>query len=153
MARSPRRLCWAASSAVRPALEEAARRLEAAEHELDLFVTNPQLLTLLGQAKFLQGVEARQRALDGARATLAELRSQSALASELIEGDLLRAWPSLTLQEKRRLLHGFLDRVVLRRANGRGKSPVPVAERTQIVLVGNVLLGDSPDGREPLPTR
>ena len=82
----------------------------------------------------------RQRELDEARQQLAELRSQSALASELADGDLLEAWPTLTLSERRRLLHGLLDRVVLRRADGRGKSSVPLVERTQIVLRGNVPL-------------
>lgn len=123
--------------------EEAARTVEAAEHELDLFVTNPQLLTTIGQDKFMQGVDARQRALDEARAELAELRSQSALASELTSGDLLAAWPELTLQERRRLLHGLLDRVVLKRSAGRGTKATPVNERTQIVLRGNVLLEPS----------
>jgi hypothetical protein len=93
----------------------------------------------------MQGVDARQRALDEARQDLAELRSQSALASELTSGDLLAAWPELALQEKRRLLHGLLDRVELRRSAGRGRKATPVAERTQIVLHGNVLLGSDGD--------
>ena len=67
----------------------------------------------IGEEKFLEGVEARQRALDEARETLAELRTQSTLADELADGDLLQAWPTLTVQEKRRLLHGLLDRVVV----------------------------------------
>ena len=126
------------------ALEAASRAVADAEHELDLFITNPKLLTMLGEAKFLEGVDARQRALDEARATLAELRHQSTLAEELADGDLLKAWPTLTIQEKRRLLHGLLDRVVVTRAQGRGKNANPVPERTQIVLRGNVLLGESP---------
>jgi site-specific DNA recombinase len=126
-------------------IEEAARKLAAAEHELDLFVTNPQLLSTIGQEKFVQGVDARQRALDEARQDLAKLRSQSALASELTSGDLLAAWPELTLQEKRLLLHGLLDRVVLTRSAGRGRKATPVDERTQIVLRGGVLLGSDAD--------
>jgi site-specific DNA recombinase len=121
-------------------IEEAARKVADAEHELDLFVTNPQLLTTIGQDKFMQGVDARQRALDGARDELAELRSQSVLASEVTSGDLLAAWPELTTQERRRLLHGLLDRVVLKRSAGRGAKATPIGERTQIVLRGNVLL-------------
>jgi DNA invertase Pin-like site-specific DNA recombinase len=122
------------------ALEEAARTVSDAEHELDLFVTNPKLLTMLGETKFLDGVAARQRALDDAREALTELRTQSTLADELADGDLLKAWPTLTTQEKRRLLHGLLERVVVTRARGRGKHANPIAERTQIVLRGNVLL-------------
>jgi site-specific DNA recombinase len=121
-------------------IEQAAQAVAEAEHELDLFIGNPKLLSLLGEQKFLEGVEVRQRELDEARQRLAELRSQSALASELADGDLLEAWPTLSLPERRRLLHGLLDRVVLRRADGRGKAGVPLVERTQIVLRGNVLL-------------
>jgi site-specific DNA recombinase len=127
------------------ALEEASRVVGEAEHELDLFVMNPKLLTMLGEDKFLEGVEARQRVLDEAREALAELRKQSSLAEELADGDLVRAWPTLTIQEKRRLLHGLLDRVVVVRAHGRGRHANPVSERTQIVLRGNVLLGENPD--------
>ena len=87
----------------------------------------------------------RQRELDEERQQLAELRSQSALASELADGDLLEAWLTLDLPERRRLLHGLLDRVVLRRADGRRreKGGIALAERTQIVLRGNVLLEPS----------
>jgi site-specific DNA recombinase len=128
-------------------IEQAAQAVSEAEHELDLFIGNPKLLSLLGEQKFLEGVEVRQRELDEARQRLVELRSQSALASELADGDLLEAWPTLDLSERRRLLHGLLDRVVLRRAKGRGKSGAPLDERAQIVLRGNVLL--EPAGSDP----
>jgi site-specific DNA recombinase len=129
-------------------IDTAARALEEAEHELDLFINNPKLMTLLGEQKFLQGVEARQQALDQARAELAALRSQEELASELGDGDLLRAWPELSVQEKRRLMHGLLDRIVLTRADRRGRHARPIAERTQIVLRGNVLLSPTPDKQQ-----
>ena len=128
-------------------IEQAAQAVAEAEHELDLFIGNPKLLSVLGEQKFLEGVEVRQRELDEARQRLAELRSQGALASELADGDLLEAWPTLDLPKRRRLLHGLLDRVVLRRADGRGKGGVPLGGRTQIVLRGNVLL--EPDGSDP----
>ena len=70
--------CWWRSRrrrAARPGrrrLRSRSRRPHApssdAEHELDLFVTNPKLLTLLGEQQFVEGVEARQHALDQARA-------------------------------------------------------------------------------------
>lgn len=124
------------------ALDRTRRRLEEAEHELDLFLSSPRLLTILGEDKVVEGVEVRQRVLDEARHELAELSAQSSVIQELTSGDLLEAWPTLTIQEKRKLLHGLLERVVLRRANGRGKNAAPVSERTQIVLRGNVLLND-----------
>ena len=120
-------------------IDDAARSVTDAEHELDRFITNPKLLTLLGEDRFVHGVEARQLALDEARATLATIRQNHLLADELTDGRLLDAWPTLTIQEKRRLLHGLLDRVVLRRVDAR-REKVPLADRTQIVLRGNVLL-------------
>ncbi len=127
-------------------LEEAQRRLEQAEHELDQFVTDTTLLSLLGKKKFLQGVEARQRAFEQARAELGTLKARSELPVELTSGDLLQAWPGLSVEEKRRLLHGLLDRVLLRRADRRVKYASPtVPARTQIILRGNVLLGNNPD--------
>jgi len=124
------------------ALEDAQRAVADAEHELDLFIGNPKLLTLIGEEKFLEGVDVRQHALDDARTSLAELRTQSAFSDELADGDLLKAWPELSAQDKRRLLHGLLDRVVVTRARGRGKNANPVSERAQIVLRGNLLLND-----------
>lgn len=124
-------------------IEVAARSVTEAEHELDLFVNNPKLLSLLGEQKFLEGLETRQRALDDARAALAETRSQSALAEELGDGDLLAAWPALKVQERRRLMHGLLDGVVVTRADRRGRHARPIGERTQVVLRGgSILEGD-----------
>jgi site-specific DNA recombinase len=129
------------------AIEASSRAVAEAEHELDLFVTNPKLLTILGEQKFTDGLEVRQGALDEARQMLGELRRQSDLATELADGNLLRAWPTLSTQEKRQLMHGLLDRVVIRRARGRGRHSDPVSERTQIVLRGNVPLSTAPARR------
>jgi DNA invertase Pin-like site-specific DNA recombinase len=127
------------------ALDTAARAGEEAEHELNVFVNTPRLLTILGEERFLEGVESRQQALDRARQELAQMRKQSTLADELADGDLLSAWPTLSVQEKRRLMHGLLDCVIVTRATGRGRHADPISDRTQIILRGNVLLTDDPD--------
>ena len=49
------------------------------------------------------------------------------------------------MEEKRQLMHGLFDRVIVSRADRRDRQPVPKGERTQIVLRGNVLLGPKPD--------
>jgi site-specific DNA recombinase len=121
-------------------IERASGEVAEAEHELDLFVNSPKLLGLLGEAKFVEGVEVRQRALDDARQQLSELRSQSTLADELADGNLLEAWPTLTIQERRRLLHGLLDQVIVTRATRRGKAREPAADRSQIILRGGIPL-------------
>ena len=123
-------------------LEERQRDVEAAEHELDLFVNNPRLLTILGEAKFVEGVESRQHAVDQARAQLAKLRTQTSVISDLPEGDVLKAWPDLTVIEKRYLLHSLLDQVELTNAGGkRGRAAPPIGTRTRIVLRGAMELG------------
>jgi hypothetical protein len=122
-------------------VEAAARDVEDAEHELDLFVNNPKLLSVIGEQKFLEGVEVRQQALDGARTQLAEAKTRTALADELADGDLLRAWPTLTVPERRRLMNGLLDQVVLTQADRRGRHARPVGERTAILLRGGTRLG------------
>lgn len=122
------------------AIEAAARAVDEAEHELDLYINNPKLLSLLGETKFLEGAETRQTALDQTRQELTQLRQQSSLAAELADGDLLAAWPDLTVQQKRRLMHGLLDEVVLTRAHGRGRHANPISERTTILLRGSIFL-------------
>jgi site-specific DNA recombinase len=121
-------------------IEAAAREVAEAEHELDLFVSNPKLLSLLGESRFVEGVEVRQLALDEAQRVFAQVRSHSALAEELADGDLLAAWATLTVPEKRRLMHGLLEQVVVTRAEGRGRHANPISERTEIILRGSVQL-------------
>ncbi len=100
----------------------------------------PEAALLLGEQKFVEGVEARQGALDEGRRASAEAQLQAALTSEIGDGDLLRAWPSLSVREKRRLMHGLLDRVVVQRADRGGRHARPISDRTQIILRGNLLL-------------
>jgi site-specific DNA recombinase len=121
-------------------IEAAARAVEEAEHELDRFVNNPKLLSVLGESRFLEGVEVRQQALDEARTALSEARSRSSLVEELGDGNLLRSWPTLTIQERRRLMHGLLEQIVVSRARGRGRTAEPIAKRTQILLRGGTYL-------------
>jgi hypothetical protein len=125
-------------------LEEAQRTLEAAEHELELYLTG-NLVSVIGEQRFLAGVKSRQQAIDTARERMVEARSQASLIGELTDGDLLRSWPSLSTQEKRQLLHGLLDRVVLSRAGARGRAAPPIGSRTEIILRGNVLLEPPPE--------
>jgi hypothetical protein len=63
--------------------------------------------------------------------------------SAVMDGDLLRAWQAgeLTPLERRAIVAGMVDRVILYRANQSGKkTSADIAERVQIVLKGNELL-------------
>jgi site-specific DNA recombinase len=117
-------------------LESAINAVTGAEHELDLFVNNATVLTTIGERRFTEGVRVRQDALDAARADLIHARTQATFAEELADGDLLEAWPALSMQEKRSLMHGLIDRVNLSRATGAGQARTPVQERTEIILRG-----------------
>jgi DNA invertase Pin-like site-specific DNA recombinase len=121
-------------------LEQARRRVEQAEHELDLYLAEPLLLTTLGKEKFLEGAQARRQALEEALAALEQLRAKSELGEELVSGDLLATWPNLSPQDRRRLLHGLLEKVVLSRSGSRGRAATPIAKRTRIVLRGGATL-------------
>jgi site-specific DNA recombinase len=117
-------------------IDEAQRDVEAAEHELTLFLET-DLVSTIGVRAFQQGVKARQERVDDARERVAALRVQAVVAEDVLHGDLLEAWPELTTPERRQLMHGLLDRVVLMRSDGRSRATVkPLSERTTIVLRG-----------------
>jgi site-specific DNA recombinase len=121
-------------------IEEAQREAEAAEHELMLYLET-DLVSTIGQAAFRQGVKARQERLDEAREKVAALRAQAVVAEDVLTGDLLEAWPQLSVPERRQLMHGLLEKVVLVRSDGRNKATLkPIGERTTIVLKGGQLL-------------
>lgn len=125
-------------------IDEAQRAVVDADHELLLFLET-DLISEIGQAAFSKGVRARQEKLDQARERLSALRAQAVVSEELLAGDLLEAWPDLTTPEKRQLLHGLLEKVVLTRSDGRRRAThKPLEERTTIVLRGGQVL-------EPLP--
>jgi Recombinase zinc beta ribbon domain/Recombinase len=116
-------------------IDKAARLLAEAEHELELYLAT-DLISTVGQEAFLQGVTVRQKRIDETRQTLAELRANSALADELLSGDLLETWPELTTMEKRELMHGLLERIEFQRASARGPDRLPIEQRTRIILRG-----------------
>jgi site-specific DNA recombinase len=120
-------------------MEAAARAVTEAEHELALYLAT-DLISTVGQEAFLEGVAARQQRVDQARDHLAQLQAQSVLSEELVSGDLLEAWPVLSTPEKRELMHGLLERIVLQRAPGRGPDKLAVADRTQVILRGGAQL-------------
>jgi DNA invertase Pin-like site-specific DNA recombinase len=125
-------------------VEEVQRELEAAEHELVLYLET-DLVATIGQSAFRQGVHARQAKVNDARERLTALRAQSVVADELLTGDLLNAWPELTIPEQRQLLHGLLDQVVLTRSDGRNQAThKPIEERTTIILRGGLKLRHLP---------
>ena len=117
-------------------VEEAARRVEDADHELRLFRDEPRILAALGAERFAEGLEIRAKALDEANRALADARRRSSLPfGDLTPGDLQAAWPTLSVEERRALISAALDAVVVRAVRGSGRA-VPLEERVLLVWAG-----------------
>jgi site-specific DNA recombinase len=119
------------------ALEAAIADVENAEAELVAYRDEPGILTALGRERFLEGLEARAEVVRVAQAKLNEARQQNAMNGHdvVTPGDLVEAWPTLTVAEKRALLTASLDAVMVRSARGSGTT-IPVDERTLLLWRG-----------------
>jgi DNA invertase Pin-like site-specific DNA recombinase len=124
-------------------VEDAARELEAARYALSQYVSNTRLIETIGLDAFTAGAEAHQERVDLAQMALEEASSQQEAVATVADGDLLQAWKDgeLTPLERRVIVSNMVDRVILYRANQKGKkTSADLPERVQIVLRGNELL-------------
>ena len=122
------------------AVDDALVQLEEAERDLDVFTNEPRLMTSLGPQKFTAAVETKVDAVRVAQKQLEEARRHGALTGPITPGDLIEAWPSLTIAVKRTLLTASLDAVFVRSGKG-----VPIEDRIRLVWRG--------DGPDDLPRR
>jgi site-specific DNA recombinase len=116
------------------AIEDAVALVQEAERELDDYLAATPA-AVVGPARFRAGLEERQGTLEDAQGKLNEARQGSAFVGELTPGDMLEAWPSLSVSEKRHLLTAAVDAVVIRAVRGSGRA-VPVEERVHILWRG-----------------
>jgi site-specific DNA recombinase len=118
------------------AVDDAARLVKDAEHELDAYLASG-LVSVVGQERFRAGAEQRQQELERARAELHAARQDSVFADtlNLTSGSLLEAWPSLNVPEKRHLLSASIDAVMIRAVRGLGRA-VPIEERVLVLWRG-----------------
>lgn len=116
-------------------LVDAVRRLEAAEAELEAYMST-NLVSVIGAELF--ETEARRRAdvVNEARADVAELQRQ--LPAVSLTASVIDEWPSLSVEERRTLLAAAIQVVLVSPASGRG-SRRPVGERVRIVWLGDDL--------------
>lgn len=129
-------------------LEKALRELEAARYTLAQYVSNSTLIETIGIEMFTKGAEEHQRRVELGELALAEARAAQEALSTPIDGDLLHAWTSgeLTPLERRTIVAGMVDRVILHPSKRPGKrSGKDIGERVQIVLRGNQLLAPADD--------
>ncbi len=125
------------------AVDAALREVEAAEHELDVFLSDTALRETVGEARYQRAAELRAAAVDAAQEKLSEARQHNSLSAAvpLTPGGLTDAWPGLTVSEKRTLLTSSLDAVFVRRTGAN----VPVGTRALVLW-----RGEAPEG---LPRR
>jgi site-specific DNA recombinase len=134
----------AEASASTDAFDVAARRVQETEREVDDYIS-ANLVSVVGQERFLAGLELRQNELERAKAELREARQATAFADTLeLTGDLESDWPTLSVSEKRHLLTAAVDAVMVRSVRGSGRA-VPVQDRVLTLWRG--------EGPDDLPRR
>jgi hypothetical protein len=118
-------------------LDSSARALEDAEHVLRELLASTRLATTLGVDEYTMLIESAKAEKEHARRAYADVRKRSR-ALDGFEGAMLAAWPSLTPNEKREILGGFVERVVVRAS--RGERGLSLESRIQVVFAGNITL-------------
>ena len=94
---------------------EATLTVERAEQELDAYRDDTRIAELLDRTEFHRGLEARAGAVDEARDHLADAQRRAGLfAVPGTPGDLVKAWPELTIAERRELLSATVDTIFVR---------------------------------------
>lgn len=100
-------------------VERAVAAIEQAEAELSAY-RDAQLVSVIGARAYREGLELRARAVDDARAVLADRRRRN--PSLLGKLDLADEWPRLPTDDRRVLLASAIDAVFVRRAHLPGRS-------------------------------
>ena len=91
------------------------KAVDELERELAAFVT---LTSAMEPKHFQAGYEERQRKLEAAKHEHAEALRETRVYGDTPSGDLLAAWPTLSIQHRRRLLASFVDEVRVSQGNG-----------------------------------
>lgn len=120
----------------RAGLDAARAELVAAERELEEFLAAVSAAGL-GAAEFAKAATLRRERVDDARDGLARLARRD---SALVDGDPVKLWEALGVEQRNRLLRGLLEAVLVRRAGGRGRV-VPLDDRVRVIAAGAGLVG------------
>jgi site-specific DNA recombinase len=98
----------AGAVAAREKSAQTQQAVETAESELAAFV---KLTSAMEAAHFKAGYEERARKLEAAKHVHAEALRETRAYGDTPNGDMLAAWPGLSIIHKRRLLAAFCDSV------------------------------------------
>jgi hypothetical protein len=111
-------------------LSELLAEVERRENELAAFYA---LADVLDRQAFLRAAREREEDLSAARRAYDDAREVS--GGPVLGGDLVQAWPSLALQDRRRIVTAAIDAVIVRSV-GRGRWKAPLSERALILWRG-----------------
>lgn len=115
----------------------ARTELEDAQVELVAY-RDGQLISVLGEDAFLEGLRERVRTVEGAWAAYGRAQKAADLSGMVgMRFDLREEWPNLTISERRLILGTAIEGVYVRRSHlGGGRRP-PVEDRVAIVWGGS----------------
>lgn len=106
----------------------AVAALQAAEAELAAY-RDANLVTVIGQPAYVAGLTERAQRIE--RAQAAVLEAQRVQPFQTMTAAIVDEWPSLTVPERRLILHAALEAVWVRRAHLRGQG-TPVGDRVRL---------------------
>jgi len=119
-------------------ISETAARMKQEEEELDSFLAT-ELASVLGPERYRAEVERRQEAVrDALRDFNEAMRANLVLGQEesRTPTQLVNAWPTLTMEEKRAVVRAYIDRVILAKADPKRRRWQPISERVEVRWVG-----------------
>ena len=114
------------------AAEQAARQAEA---DLVTYRDDPAILAAIGGKTYADGLVVRAERVEEALAILHRARDSASASSASPPAEMIDAWPSLGVNDKRLIVGAAIDTVVLRRAATRGRHG-PISERVEILWRG-----------------
>jgi site-specific DNA recombinase len=113
--------------------DAAVAALAQARADYDEFRLDTEAKRVLG-ADWLDTLDAYKRAAADAASKLALIDARDGLAS--VEGMTREHFLALPVDDRREVLGGFIDAVIVRRSRGRGRHVDPVSERVRILWRG-----------------
>jgi hypothetical protein len=126
---------------VRPAaigkrIQETGQVVEAAHAELEAFL-EAGVASLLGPVHYRAEFEKRQEAIRQAEAAWAEamhanLAIGTAGAHVRAPQEILAAWPSLSMDERRAVVRAYIARVTVAKADPKRRRWQPIGERVEV---------------------
>ncbi len=127
-------------AAIGKRIQATGEVMEAAHVELEAFL-QAGVASLLGPETYRAEVEKRREAIREAEAAWAEAMDANlaigvAGASVRTPQEVLEAWPSLTMSERRPVVRAYIARVKVAKADPKRRRWQPIGERAEVIWSG-----------------